>query len=399
MDSLSPVTPPEMGGPLADEIPYDESQAWIDDVPGFDHPENDQTGPVNLLENQPQPTAADNPQETGSAESAGDPLRPLNLWRAFREHPPTLDFVMPGFLLGTVGTLFSPGATGKSFWTLEAAMAVAGNGLPGTNPLQLEITTFGKVAYIAAEDPGIVLWHRLQSIGKTLPDEAVFALMKNLSIIPALGKGINIGEKDWQKKIIATFQKENIRLIVLDTLSRVHRLDENSNGEMAGLMQDMEVIARHTKASILFLHHISKASAATGTGDTQQASRGASVLTDNARWGSSLVKMSEKEAEKWCDDDLAGFSKKAIGNDNRGRYIRLSVNKNNYGQPIEDEWYRREDGGVLARAKLVAARSEEKELPPGMKYKYSTDDKGKTHKRLVKDDSFTNEDGSNKVTF
>ncbi|MGS4934027.1 AAA family ATPase [Aeromonas sp. 25-281] len=49
----------------------------------------------------------------------------LDLLAAFEQEPPALDFIWSGFLAGTVGALIAPGATGKSFWALQAAMAVA----------------------------------------------------------------------------------------------------------------------------------------------------------------------------------------------------------------------------------------------------------------------------------
>ena len=62
----------------------------------------------------------------------------IDLRAAFENEPPTLDFIWPGFLAGTVGALVAPGATGKSFWALEAAMAiacsVAGGDLVGLSP-------------------------------------------------------------------------------------------------------------------------------------------------------------------------------------------------------------------------------------------------------------------------
>lgn len=47
----------------------------------------------------------------------------INIMKAFQQEPPQLDFIWPGFLAGTVGALVAPGATGKSFWALEAAMS------------------------------------------------------------------------------------------------------------------------------------------------------------------------------------------------------------------------------------------------------------------------------------
>ena len=62
----------------------------------------------------------------------------LDIMAAFTNEPPELDFIWPGFLAGTVGALFAPGATGKSFFALEAAMSiacsVAGGDLVGLAP-------------------------------------------------------------------------------------------------------------------------------------------------------------------------------------------------------------------------------------------------------------------------
>lgn len=49
----------------------------------------------------------------------------LDIMAAFTNEPPELDFIWPGFLAGTVGALVAPGATGKSFFALEAAMSIA----------------------------------------------------------------------------------------------------------------------------------------------------------------------------------------------------------------------------------------------------------------------------------
>ena len=51
---------------------------------------------------------------------------PLPFLHAATTSPPTLDFIVPGFIPGTVAGLVSPGGTGKSFFALELACAVAG---------------------------------------------------------------------------------------------------------------------------------------------------------------------------------------------------------------------------------------------------------------------------------
>jgi RecA-family ATPase len=49
----------------------------------------------------------------------------IDIENCFSTEPPPLDFVLPGFLAGTVGGLVSPGGVGKSTFALELCIAVA----------------------------------------------------------------------------------------------------------------------------------------------------------------------------------------------------------------------------------------------------------------------------------
>lgn len=273
---------------------------------------------------------------SGATTSMFAPKR-IDLRAAFSTTPGPLDFVLPGFLAGTVGTLFSPGATGKSFWALEAAMACAGGG----DLLGLGTKFTGRVVYLAAEDPLVVLHKRLHAIGGHLSPAAQDAVADNVDVLGFLGGGLNLGESGQVKDLIE--YSHGARLIVIDTISRVHLFDENSNSEMANLLKILEHIAATTGASILFLHHVSKGSVASGAGDQQQAARGASALVDNARWGASLSRMTADESKKYYHPTLPGI----IGEDRRSFFVRLSVVKNNYGEPIADRWFMRANEGVL----------------------------------------------------
>ncbi|QDJ39774.1 AAA family ATPase [Bordetella hinzii] len=110
----------------------------------------------------------------------------IDLRAAFDNEPPLLDFVWPGFLAGTVGALVAPGATGKSFWALEAAMsiacAVAGGDLVGIAPERA-----GRVVYFAGEDPEVALVRRIHAIGLHLNQQAREAIAQNLTLEPIMG--------------------------------------------------------------------------------------------------------------------------------------------------------------------------------------------------------------------
>lgn len=276
----------------------------------------------------------------------------IDLRAAFENEPPTLDFIWPGFLVGTVGALVAPGATGKSFWALEAAMAIACS-VAGGDLVGLAPASTGRVVYFAGEDPEIALVRRIHAIGQHLNQQAREAISENLTIKPVMGALMNVMD-DAQRANLIKFCS-GARLIVLDTLSRIHDRDENNNGEMAKLVAKLEHIATCTGASVLYLHHVSKGSARDGQTDQQQAARGASALIDNARWCGFVAKMTEDEAKSLSD---RAYDRQPIGNDRRGFFVRFGVSKQNYDATPYDQWYQRRDGGVLLPVELLDAKQD-----------------------------------------
>lgn len=242
----------------------------------------------------------------------------------------------------------APGATGKSFWALEAAMAIACS-VAGGDLVGLAPACAGRVVYFAGEDPEVALVRRIHAIGQHLSQEAREAIAENLTIKPIMGALMNV-MVDAERADLIEFCS-GARLIVLDTLSRIHDRDENSNGEMAKLVAMLEHIAVHTGASVLYLHHVSKGSAREGQTDQQQAARGASALIDNARWCGFVAKMTEEQAKILSD---RSYDRKPIGNDRRGFFVRFGVSKQNYDATPIDQWYKRHDGGVLVPVQLEA---------------------------------------------
>lgn len=276
----------------------------------------------------------------------------IDLRAAFDNEPPVLDFIWSGFLAGTVGALVAPGATGKSFWALEAAMSiacsVAGGDLVGLGPKRT-----GRVVYFAGEDPEVALVCRVHAIGQHLNQQAREAIADNLTIKPIMGKLMNVMD-DQQRADVIKFC-DGARLIVLDTLSRIHDRDENSNGDMARLVATLEHVAASTGASVLYLHHVSKGSAREGQTDQQQAARGASALIDNARWCGFVAKMTKDEAEGLSD---RAYDRHPIGDDRRGYFVRFGVSKQNYAATQLDRWYLRHGSGVLLPVDLLVAKQD-----------------------------------------
>ena len=287
------------------------------------------------------PSWRDDPPATPAGPAVPDWL---DIGHALEHEPPALDFVLPGYVAGSVGSIVAAGATGKTMLALQIAVHVAG----GEDTLALEGVagwkpTSGRVFYLSGEDPADVIAGRVHAIGTYMPDaDARARTAENLRIAPLVGYGARIDEGAWR----AWIEKEatDARLVIIDTLRRFHGADENDGGEMAALLAHLEHICRASNASIVFLHHVSKASALNGAAGEQQASRGSSVLTDNVRWQSNLSTMSEKEAK------AAG-----VADDLRRRFVRLGFPKMNYGPPVADLWFQRERGGVLRPAPQIAA--------------------------------------------
>ncbi|MBN6740120.1 AAA family ATPase [Acidithiobacillus sp. MC6.1] len=248
---------------------------------------------------------------------------PLNILSAFQSEPAPLDFVIPGLLSGTVGTLYSPGGVGKSFLALEMAASVAGVDLLG---LGKHYT--GRSLYIALEDPEIVLRRRLYAIGSHLSPQQREIFAENVEVLPMLGVPFDLRDArhaDW-----LTARAEGVRLTIVDTLSRAHAGDESSNGEMAQLLRVLERLGASTGSAILFLHHVNKSSGRERNGD-QFAIRGASSLVDNARFAAAITYVED-------DDATAGVR------------IKYSISKNNYAAPIPHQYFLRHEGGVLLPA-------------------------------------------------
>ncbi len=270
---------------------------------------------------------------TGQISSIPKQLPYLDLAAAFIDAPPSLDFVFHGFLKGSVGSLVAPGAAGKSWVATEIAVAVAG----GADLLGLQPPQTGRVLMVAAEDPSQIIQQRIHTLGKHINAEQRLEVVRNLTIAPTLAMGVNVRSSSWVDLI--SKDGADCRLIVIDTLSRVHDGDENNRTDASLVMRNLELIASNSKAAVLFLHHAAKAVALSGQADSQQASRGSSVWVDEARWVAYLKTMDEKEAKKL-----------GVAPDSRRKYVRFGTSKQNYGVPMEDLWLQRTDGGLLLPA-------------------------------------------------
>lgn len=288
------------------------------------------------------------------SEPINDVDRYLDVRGARDAQLPDVDYIWAGFVSGTVGALVAGGGTGKSMWGLEAGIGVAGG--RSADLLSLNPAATGPVLYLPIEDPPLIVRHRLKAMALRLSEETWDVVADNLAVCCLTGVPLDLLGTGHPSKVEGVRwllqAATGRRLVILDTISRMHCGDENSNGDMARLLANLEWVCAQTGAAILYLHHIGKGAAREGATD-QQAARGASALVDNARWGGIMRRMSMEEAEKYLRGTIDERDAR------RQYYVRAGANKHNYGEPMTDRWYQRHAGGVLLPADLTPIPAEE----------------------------------------
>lgn len=278
---------------------------------------------------------------------------PLDLRKLAATEPPKIDYVLPALPRGTVGLISGAGGAGKSMWALQASYQVAAGrycdfGLGGPAAAPGEI---GRVLYFNLEDPEIILHHRIHHIaGAYSQDEDRAAWVHDLAdfirIYPLAGQGATFidanrlatGMASRLDDVIEAHAKGgDLRLIIVDTLRRAHDCNENDNGEMSVVLRYFEQLAKRWNVALLLLHHESKFGLADKDAGAQ-ALRGASAIVDNARWVARIRTMSKKEGEEFGLDTEV---------EEHRFWLRMGLEKTNYGPPEEGAWLRRGPGGVL----------------------------------------------------
>lgn len=263
-----------------------------------------------------------------------------------------LDFILPGLPRKSVGTLVSPGGTGKSM----AVLQTAAHCVLGIESFLNQSTTKRTVAYLSLEDPPAILHNRLHDLYEKLNpsreqsarlDEHLLAASLTLSVAtskdnPSPHAIIDLFEPD---------QKPD--LIILDTARRAHQLDENSAGEMSTFIATLEEAAEYLNCAFFILHHTSKGAMfakSQGTDPGASASRGSSVLVDNARavWAMHVMNTSKaKELE--------------IADAERRQYIELTHEKCNYQRAMSPTLLKRDDLGLFDAVKLNEEKGQKHE--------------------------------------
>lgn len=267
------------------------------------------------------------------------------------------------------------GGTGKSFLCLQMGVALASN---TTLCDQWKVSIPGKVLILCAEDDTDEIHRRIYAItnyvrnkiieskdiynieGYTLSTEEFDArLRENLFVKSLLGRD-NLLTEDSVKgvtktktlgKLIRTANEiDDLKLIVVDPISRFRGGEENSAEDATRFVEALEHICQLTGATVLASHHANKDSQKSSGSGEQFASRGSSALTDGVRWQMNMSTMSEQQAGK--------DNNKTI---DRQNLVHITIPKSNYSRPFGEAWLKRLDKGVLEYTEIISKYDLQKE--------------------------------------
>ena len=181
-----------------------------------------------------------------------------------------------------VGIIGGEPKCGKSFLALDLAVAVA-SGVPALR--HFPSAHPGPVVLFAAEDAGHIVRTRLEGIAN-----AAGTTFNGLDIAVIDVPVLRLDLESDRQRLHQTVERIRPRLLVLDPLVRLHRVDENAVAEIAPILAFLRELQRRFDTAVVLVHHARK-SAATRPG---QALRGSSELH---AWGDSNLYLRRRKGQ------------------------------------------------------------------------------------------------------
>ena len=221
------------------------------------------------------------------------------------------DTTLLGLPRGEVGVLIAPGATGKSFFTLNLLLASCG--ITQNHLIHKNI----KILYVSLEDQLDDIQRRLHSYQLALSlNESSIIEETYLDFLITCYKGAdrlivkNLPQADnllWQG-LESNVKATKPDLIIIDTLIKCYEgYEENSNPDMSKVLSFFNELALSNNCSVLLLHHTNKGALHKDSTSSQVNSRGASAIVDNSRWVISLKKDGEDGDSVLCEGIKTNF--------------------------------------------------------------------------------------------
>jgi hypothetical protein len=185
-----------------------------------------------------------------------------------------------------VGILGGPPKCAKSWFGLDMAISLA------------SATPF--LGHFAVRDPGPTLVYLAEDalpqvrarIAGICQHRAIDLAQLEMHVITAPAVRLDLAPD--QKRLAATLESLHPKLLLLDPLVRLHRLDENSSADISALLGYLRELQRRYDVAIVVVHHMRKAirahlgQALRGSGDLYAWTDHAAYLTRSGPGGERL---------------------------------------------------------------------------------------------------------------
>lgn len=156
----------------------------------------------------------------------------------------------------------------KSWAGLEIALSVA-TGTPCLG--HFPVAERGRVLIYLAEDSLAMLHERVAALAR---HRGIDLAGVDLHVITTPELRLDLEEH--RRRLEATVRSLRPRLLLLDPLVRLHRLDENRAGDVAGLLSHLRALQRTYEVAVILVHHTRKDEG--GAGPAGQGLRGSGDL-------------------------------------------------------------------------------------------------------------------------
>ena len=180
------------------------------------------------------------------------------------------------------GVLGGAAKLGKSWLGLDLAVSVA-TGTPCLDHFPVDDP--GPVLIYMAEDDAPIVRARLEALCQRR-GVALSALDVHVITVPVL----RLDDEGDRERLSATIRQHEPRMLLLDPLVRLHRLNENKAQEISGLLGYLTELQRTHELAVIVVHHTSKKSRSR----PGQSLRGSSDLH---AWGASNAYITEHRGE------------------------------------------------------------------------------------------------------
>ena len=138
----------------------------------------------------------------------------------------------------------------KTWLALDLAVSVA-SGTPALG--RFSVRDPGPVLFYGAEDGPAQLSARIGAIADARDID-----IGDLDLGLILPHSLRLDTERDRARLTATIDRHRPRLLVLDPLVRLHRLDENSAGDVSALLAELRLLQRSYQLALVLVHHLRK---------------------------------------------------------------------------------------------------------------------------------------------